>query len=368
MKKLILFIVAVFSFGFVGLPVAEAQLYHAAKKLKKLKEIGQSGMVDSLIIYNAGVRIVNGVVLQSTFSVSGAVTGDLDVTGAITALKTTEQFRLSYDATNYMTVTLLDDAHTTFATVDPDGAEADINFAPDGNVGIKTAAPSTALEVTGTVTATEFVGGGVGLTGINADSVWNIITLGSDAENVSGQVNFIASDNDQGNIYISTQDNFVISGFTQTYLDGGNLSLGGSLTIYSTGLYETSTSDIKIDPDEGSVGTLTLGDTGDNDTTFVQGMLRINGEYNFFTDTSAANDAWGFENALVTAYKTGMSIYVQIAVVNTDGATLQINALGAKDVHKLHNQALITGDVEVGQILHLVYDGTEFQLLSQLAQ
>ena len=94
---------------------------------------------------------------------------ELDVTGAITAsgaiigttltgsaklstIATTEQFRLGYDATNYLTIVLLADGHTTFTTVDSVGAEADINFAPDGNVGIKTAAPSTALEVTGVVT------------------------------------------------------------------------------------------------------------------------------------------------------------------------------------------------------------------------
>ncbi len=57
-----------------------------------------------------------------------------------------------------------------------------------------------------------------------------------------------------------------------------------------------------------------------------------------------------------------------VSVANTGAATLQINALGAKAVSKLHNQALANGDVEVGQILHLVYDGTDFQLLSQLAQ
>ena len=43
-------------------------------------------------------------------------------------------------------------------------------------------------------------------------------------------------------------------------------------------------------------------------------------------------------------------------------------APSAKAIEKQHNVALATGDVEVGQILHLIYDGTEFQLLSQVAQ
>ncbi len=96
--------------------------------------------------------------------------------------------------------------------------------------------------------------------------------------------------------------------------------------------------------------------------------LNVDGAYNFFTDSSTVDDSWGFSTTGLEVLTTGMTIFVQIGVVNTDGATLQINALGAKTVHKLHNQALATGDVEVGQILHLVYDGTEFQLLSQLAQ
>jgi len=97
-------------------------------------------------------------------------------------------------------------------------------------------------------------------------------------------------------------------------------------------------------------------------------LLNVDGAYNFFADSSNVNDSWGFSTTGIEVLTTGMSIYVQIGVENTDGATLQINALGAKAVHKLHNQDLATGDVEVGQILHLVYDGTDFQMLSQLAQ
>ena len=85
------------------------------------------------------------------------ITGTVAVTGNITALKTTEQLRLSYDASYYLTTTVLADGHTTFTTVDAVGAEADINFTPDGNVGIKTAAPGTALEVTGTITSTDII-------------------------------------------------------------------------------------------------------------------------------------------------------------------------------------------------------------------
>ena len=49
-------------------------------------------------------------------------------------LLTTEQLRLSYDATNYATFTVADDGALTITTVDADAAEADIILSPDGDV------------------------------------------------------------------------------------------------------------------------------------------------------------------------------------------------------------------------------------------
>jgi len=109
------------------------------------------------------------------------------------------------------------------------------------------------------------------------------------------------------------------------------------------------------------------GKTGIGTETPVN-LFNVDGAYNFFADSSAVNDSWGFVTTGLEVLTTGMTLFVQIGKENTDGATLQINALGAKAVEKNHNVALATGDVEVGQILHLVYDGANFQMLSQLAQ
>ena len=97
---------------------------------------------------------VDGAFTASSVAADGAVSGTT-ITGSdkISTISTSEQFKLGYDATNYMSVLLLDDGHTTFTTVDPDGAEADINFAPDGNVGIKTVDPTVELDVTGSIKA-----------------------------------------------------------------------------------------------------------------------------------------------------------------------------------------------------------------------
>ncbi|KKN36703.1 hypothetical protein LCGC14_0770910 [marine sediment metagenome] len=90
--------------------------------------------------------------------------------------------------------------------------------------------------------------------------------------------------------------------------------------------------------------------------------------FNYFTDTSSVNDTYGAIEPLITAYTTGMSFYVNVGVANTGAATFQFNALAPLTIKKLHDQDLITGDVEAGQILHLIYDGTNLQMLSQLAQ
>lgn len=103
---------------------------------------------------------VDGAFTASTVASDGAVSGTtITGTGKLSTVVTTEQFRLGYDATNYLTATLADDGHTTIATVDPDGAEADINLNPDGNVGIKTADPSVELEVTGDIKASGSISG-----------------------------------------------------------------------------------------------------------------------------------------------------------------------------------------------------------------
>ncbi len=103
--------------------------------------------------FSGGVDIDGDFTAGTIISDAGVSGTTITGTGLISTTVTSKQFELFYDATNTFNITLLDDAHTTFTTVDPDGAEADINFAPDGNVGIKTVAPSVALQVTGAVRA-----------------------------------------------------------------------------------------------------------------------------------------------------------------------------------------------------------------------
>lgn len=182
-----------------------------------------------------------------------------------------------------------------------------------------------------------------------------------------------------------TEGTFTIDDVTLKEIQGGNVEAYGLFTGGgSTGLKIDSDGNARLPKaifldEKASQETIAAGegqywvkDTAPTTPMFTDDdgddhRIATDGGY-FHVDTSSVNDAWGFEDATISGYDDGMIIYVKIAVVNTDGATLQINALGAKAVHKQHNVALATGDVEVGQILHLVYDNTDFQMLSQLAQ
>jgi len=67
------------------------------------------------------------------------------------------------------------------------------------------------------------------------------------------------------------------------------------------------------------------------------------------------------------ALYTGMTVTFKANTANTGACTLNVNSLGAKSIKKLHDQDPATGDIESGQMVTVVYDGTNFQMQSQIA-
>jgi hypothetical protein len=66
----------------------------------------------------------------------------------------------------------------------------------------------------------------------------------------------------------------------------------------------------------------------------------------------------------VTAYATGNTFYFVAAATNTTSVTLNVDGLGAKAVTRHGSTALVAGDILVGEVCLVVYDGTRFQLLN----
>lgn len=80
-------------------------------------------------------------------------------------------------------------------------------------------------------------------------------------------------------------------------------------------------------------------------------------------DTGAAN---AYVVSLPTApqsYDAGLTITMRAANANTGASTINVDGLGAKTIKRYNGDPLIAGDILVGQLVVLGYDGTDFRLV-----
>ncbi len=128
--------------------------------------------------------------------------------------------------------------------------------------------------------------------------------------------------------------------------------------IYITG----ATNDIKLQNDE----------TIDNATdgiVVVTGNFEVNGTggANFGADGQADDD---YEISLpgVDALVAGLTVIFTATTANTDGSTLEITEIGDLDaILKLNDQATVTNDIEAGSVVMVVFDGSNWQMISPVA-
>jgi hypothetical protein len=80
------------------------------------------------------------------------------------------------------------------------------------------------------------------------------------------------------------------------------------------------------------------------------------------TDSYAVTLAGAYNN-----YYDGMEVAFKVGTANTGTCTLNVNGLGAKTLKKNVSSDLITGDILTNQIIIARYDGTNFQIVSALA-
>lgn len=86
---------------------------------------------------------------------------------------------------------------------------------------------------------------------------------------------------------------------------------------------------------------------------------------NYAHSVSVANTYAVTLSTTAGAYTEGMFLLIKFDNHNTGAATLNVDGLGAKDIKRNDGSALRAYDIYDGMIGHLVYDGTNFQLMNR---
>jgi len=92
------------------------------------------------------------------------------------------------------------------------------------------------------------------------------------------------------------------------------------------------------------------------------------GTFTYLTSVSGTDTITAVAAISMTAYAAGQTFRFIAAGANaTTGVTININGIGAKSITKNGTTALAIGDIVSGSIVEVTYDGTEFQVSSQIS-
>ena len=78
--------------------------------------------------------------------------------------------------------------------------------------------------------------------------------------------------------------------------------------------------------------------------------------------TGSANAYIATLNPALSAYAEGVSLRLKINIANTGASTVNVNGLGAKPILKSNGSAVASGNLKLGSVYTLAYDGTSFIL------
>lgn len=90
----------------------------------------------------------------------------------------------------------------------------------------------------------------------------------------------------------------------------------------------------------------------------------LRGSVNYANDTGAANAYVVTLSPALTALVTGNQVTFKVANANTGASTLNVNGLGVRSVLKNGGDPLVAGDLIVGAVVVVRYDGTAWQIVS----
>lgn len=136
---------------------------------------------------------------------------------------------------------------------------------------------------------------------------------------------------------------------------------------FATGLSNCVTKDGQTTPTANiPMGTFRHTGVGDSSslTSYPSTKQLQNGSVTYSTDTGAVNAYLAGLSPAPTLYTAGLDVYILVANSNTGASTINVSALGVKDIRYSSGAALSGGALIAGQIAHLKYNGTYFNLLS----
>ena len=284
-----------------------------------------------------------------------------DGNGSVTGSVLTLEFK-----TNQTT----SDATTDYQWLDADGGTPILNIdTVNERVGVSTAAPDVVLHVqegdasavshSGAVLTVEDTGSYVSIQMLSPNTSEQQLRFGDPQDDGAGILAYNHSTN---------KFQYAVGGPVRLTLDSsGNVGINdatpdGSFDITGTAA-ATVTLDIDIAAaqsaniididDAAGVAVFTMDSTGDV-------VLRT---INYGTDAEADDD-YSADISGVSSYVTGLPVYFYANTANTGACTLNVSQLGAKSLKSLHDQDPADNYIEAGSIVHCVYDGTNFQILS----
>lgn len=82
------------------------------------------------------------------------------------------------------------------------------------------------------------------------------------------------------------------------------------------------------------------------------------------SSVSGTDTILGVLTPTLTSYSNGQTFRFTAVATNTGAVTINIDGLGAKAITKTGATPLVAGDIAIGAVVQITYDGTQFQLVS----
>lgn len=138
---------------------------------------------------------------------------------------------------------------------------------------------------------------------------------------------------------------------------------GSDVTITNVGDENDAIFDISIPRgDQGEQGIQGIqGEQGDPGVSTIDADSLKNAT--LIDDTTNTDTYAGSLPTSPGSYFIGLKINLKVTNANTGAATLNVNSLGAKSIKKNVVDDVVANDIKAGQIVPLIYDGTNFQIV-----